>query len=204
MDISTQRVDIETEVRVPLASDKHGEIDATFISFTGLHEPHFAIRLGSAEGVKTPLVRIHSECVTGDTFGSLRCDCGPQLQEAITRIHEEGGYILYLRQEGRGIGLNAKLQAYREQDKGLDTFSANRALGFADDLRDFKLPCSMLDALKIKRVRLLSNNPEKHQALIDHGIEIIESVATGTFSNPNNQKYLEAKHTQKQHQLNLP
>lgn len=196
-------IQIETEVHVPLNSIKHGDIDATFISFTGLDEPHFAIRLGNITGAEAPLVRIHSECVTGDTFGSLRCDCGPQLQEAIARTHEEGGYILYLRQEGRGIGLNAKLKAYKEQDKGLDTFSANRILGFADDLRDFKLPCFMLDALGIKRLRLLSNNPEKRQSLIDHGIEVVEAVRTGTFSNPNNQKYLEAKHAQKQHQLNI-
>jgi len=196
-----QPIDIETEVQVPIQAAK-GEIDATFISFSGLREPHFAIKLGPADGPGViPLVRIHSECVTGDIFGSLRCDCGPQLHEAIDRISTEGGYILYLRQEGRGIGLNSKLRAYKEQDKGLDTFEANRVLGFPDDARDFNLPAALLKVLKVTQLRLLSNNPDKLKSLIENGIDVVSSVPTGTFMNSKNQKYLEAKHLQKGHQL---
>jgi GTP cyclohydrolase II len=193
-------ITVETRVQVPMRTPT-GDIPSLFISFSGLQDSHFAIQLGEPQHNVPPLVRIHSECVTGDTFGSLRCDCGPQLQEAIQRIHKEGGYILYLRQEGRGIGLNSKLRAYKEQDKGLDTFEANRVLGFPDDARDFNLPAQLLKALSVNKIRLLSNNPEKLKYLIDNGIDVVERLSTSTFANPQNQKYLEAKRLLKNHQL---
>ncbi|MES2206596.1 MAG: GTP cyclohydrolase II RibA [Pseudomonadota bacterium] len=197
---STLKIAIETSVQIPIQS-AIGEIETTFISFTGLDDPHFAIQLGTLDRDKAPLVRIHSECATGDIFGSLRCDCGPQLQEAIVKIHNEGGYIIYLRQEGRGIGLNSKLRAYKEQDKGLDTFMANQVLGFPDDARDLKLPAELLKALGVQKLRLLSNNPDKFHSLVESGLDVIERVPTGKFENPKNKKYLDAKRTQKNHNL---
>jgi len=152
-------------VEIPILS--HGHV-GKFFSFDGLEAPeeHVAIVIGSLEQ-KSPLVRIHSECLTGDIFGSHRCDCGAQLNEALERMTEEGGVLLYLRQEGRGIGLYAKLAAYRLQDGGLDTFEANRQLSFPDDGRDFTAAAQMLTALGVKRCRLMTNNPEKVEAL--HG-----------------------------------
>src|SRR6266481_9269583 len=124
-----------------------------------------------------PLLRIHSECLTGDVFGSLRCDCGDQLELAMRAIAREGcGVLIYEHQEGRGIGLMAKLQAYALQDTGLDTITANHALGFEADCRDFSLPVAILNDLGIRRVRLLSNNPDKLRALVNAGIEVVEHI----------------------------
>src|SRR5258707_13655861 len=124
-----------------------------------------------------PLLRIHSQCFTGEILGSLRCDCREQLEIAMATIAEEGcGLVIYEHQEGRGIGLMAKLQAYALQDKGLDTIEANHALGFDADCRDFGLPIAILHDLKISKVRLLSNNPEKYRALVEAGIEVIERI----------------------------
>ncbi len=140
---------------------------AVFLSFTGLvdDKEHIAIGLGDFKNVDIPLVRLHSECLTGDVFGSERCDCGPQLNEAIRRIDSEGGFILYLRHEGRGIGLCNKLSAYNLQSNGFDTYDANRQLGFEDDLRDYSSAAQMLFALGKRKIRLLSNNPEKKKQL---------------------------------------
>lgn len=123
-------------------------IPGTFYSFTGLEadKEHIVIKLGPAS-INSPLVRLHSECLTGDVFSSQRCDCGPQLSESIERMHEEGGYLIYLRQEGRGIGLYAKLDTYRLQDTGMDTFEANQHLNFGEDDRDFTEAAHMLKAL---------------------------------------------------------
>ena len=128
-----------------------------------------ALELGRPGAARLPLVRLHSECLTGDVFGSQRCDCGPQLREAIERITERGGYVLYLRQEGRGIGLYAKLDAYALQDAGLDTYQANLALGHAEDERDYTPAAQMLLALGASRVALLTNNPDKVEQLRDLG-----------------------------------
>ena len=147
-------------------------------------QEHVALVVG-AFGGKPPLVRLHSECLTGDVFGSLKCDCGPQLQEALRIIGAAGGgVLLYLRQEGRGIGLANKLRAYALQDRGLDTVDANRRLGFADDERDYGHAAAMLRALGIDRVRLLTNNPNKVAGLEGAGIEVVERVAAPHADQP--------------------
>lgn len=154
---------------------------------------HVAMVLGPV-GTGTPLLRIHSECMTGDVFGSLRCDCGEQLAAARARIGEEGaGIILYLRQEGRGIGLANKLRAYQLQDQGFDTVEANHALGFAADLRQFGVAAAMLDALGVGSVRLMTNNPRKQDALEKAGIRITERVPVRVPVLPENRRYLQTK-----------
>src|SRR5690349_18152951 len=140
---------IRTQVTVPLRFDDGYATTAQVFTFTGLSDgkEHLAWGLGDFQAAEVPLVRAHSECLTGDVFGSARCDCGPQLREAVERIATTGGYLLYLRQEGRGIGLYAKLDAYALQDTGLDTYAANRALGHADDERDYTAAAEMLSTL---------------------------------------------------------
>jgi GTP cyclohydrolase II len=140
-----------------------------------------------------PLVRVHSRCLTGDVFGSLRCDCGPQLEHALQRLAAEGGVLVYLEQEGRGIGLKAKLEAYRLQDLGLDTYEANRRLGYAPDLRDYAPAAQMVLALGARRVRLLTGNPDKVRQLRRYGVEVADIVPTPTFANRHNLGYLRAK-----------
>jgi GTP cyclohydrolase II len=142
----------------------------------------------------TPLVRIHSQCLTGDVFHSLRCDCRQQLEMALAMIRDLGaGILIYEQQEGRGIGLMAKLQAYELQDAGLDTVEANERLGFKADQRDFALPGQMLKALGVSRVRLLSNNPEKVEALEQAGIEVVERVPCEVIASPHAEEYLKTK-----------
>ncbi|WPC05428.1 GTP cyclohydrolase II [Pseudomonas benzenivorans] len=194
-------IKIRNQVAIPLSS---GNCVGTFISFSGLssnHE-HIAIRFGSAE-LDNPLVRIHSECLTGDVFTSQRCDCGPQLNEAIARLNEEGGLLIYLRQEGRGIGLYAKLDAYRLQDGGLDTFEANTHLNFPEDSRDFSHAAQMLHALNVRRCRLMTNNPDKVIALKSCGIEVDYAIPTGVFVTEHNRHYLQAKVAKKNHLIDL-
>jgi GTP cyclohydrolase II len=141
-----------------------------------------------------PLVRIHSQCLTGDVFHSLRCDCRQQLEMALAMIRDEGaGILIYEQQEGRGIGLMAKLQAYELQDSGLDTVEANERLGFKADQRDFALPGQMLKALGVSKVRLLSNNPEKVEALKRAGVEVVERVPCEVEPSPHAEEYLKTK-----------
>ncbi|MCF7980954.1 MAG: GTP cyclohydrolase II [Pseudomonadales bacterium] len=155
---------------------------------------HVAITLGDVGDGEPVLARIHSECLTGDALFSLRCDCGHQLEEALKRISKEGrGVILYLRQEGRGIGLANKIKAYELQDAGADTVEANEQLGFGADMRDYSICKAMLAQLKIKSVRLMTNNPVKVQALESFGIEVLERIPLQTGQNPHNKKYLETK-----------
>jgi GTP cyclohydrolase II len=159
-----------------------------------------ALILGE-EPPTTPLVRIHSECLTGDVLGSLRCDCGDQLELAMRAIAREGsGLLIYEQQEGRGIGLMAKLQAYSLQEDGMDTIEANHALGFSTDGRDFALPVAILHDLTITRVRLLSNNPQKSRALIDAGIDA-ELVPCEVAPNPYSSSYLKTKREKMGHVL---
>jgi GTP cyclohydrolase II len=147
-------------------------------------------------------VRLHSECLTGDVFGSLKCDCGPQLKDALRIIGEAGGGILlYLRQEGRGIGIANKIRAYALQDRGLDTVDANRRLGFADDERDYADAAAMLKALGADRVRLLTNNPTKAAGLEAAGVTVVERVAHHMPVNPHNADYLATKRDRSGHLL---
>jgi GTP cyclohydrolase II len=191
---------IRQKVRIPL-----GNVEADFFTFHGLGDglEHLALGLGNWETNPLPLVRVHSECLTGDVFGSGKCDCGDQLKEAITTISQSGGILLYLRQEGRGIGLYNKLDAYSYQAQGYDTYAANRALGLQDDLRDYKVAKQMLSALGISKIRLLSNNPDKAAQLRKFGVEIQEEVSTGAFVKESNRRYLEAKISQTNHRIKL-
>ena len=155
---------------------------------------HVALTLGEMDGPDPVLVRVHSECLTGDAFSSLRCDCGPQLHAALNAISDRGwGCLLYLRQEGRGIGLHAKIQAYRLQDQGADTLDANLMLGLPGDNRDYKIAASMLEFLKIDKVSLLTNNPDKIGQLKEYGIEVSERVPLVVGVGDSNRSYLETK-----------
>lgn len=192
-----------SRVRVPLRFGDGYSVDAELVTFHGLTDgqEHVAVVLGDPGPV--PLVRLHSECLTGDVFGSARCDCGPQLREAVERIAERGGVLLYLRQEGRGIGLYNKLDAYALQDQGLDTYAANTALGLPEDARDYTAAAQMLGALGIRELDLLSNNPDKAGQLRDLGIDVRDRVRTGVFTTAHNVRYLRAKVLQTQHTLPL-
>lgn len=182
-----------------------GRYNGVFYGFDGLADTkeHIAIRLGNPEKTDVPLVRLHSECLTGDVFGSMRCDCGAQLAEAVDRIQTHGGYLLYLRQEGRGIGLYSKLDAYRLQAVGMNTFEANRALGFEGDMRDYKVAAQMLIALGHRRISLLTNNPDKVRQLGEYGIEVVDRVGTGVHCNVHNHSYLTSKADAGGHHINV-
>jgi len=194
---------VRTRVRLPLRLADGFECVADVMSFEGLADvgEHLALALGEPGPV--PLVRVHSECLTGDVLGSRRCDCGPQLRESLERVEAAGGYVLYLRQEGRGIGLYAKLDAYALQDEGLDTYDANLALGFAEDERDYTVAAQMLAALDVRRLRLLSNNPDKALQLAAHGIEVVTRVPTAVHLCATNRRYLAAKVRRGLHGLDL-
>ncbi|GLQ98976.1 GTP cyclohydrolase II [Dyella mobilis] len=196
---------VRTAAQLPIHLADGREAASTIYSFHGLSDgkEHVALRFGNADA-EAPLVRLHSECMSGDVFGSARCDCGPQLQESLRRLHEEGGYLLYMRQEGRGIGLYGKLDAYRLQEQGHDTFEANRALGHGDDERDYTAAADMLKALGITRITLVTNNPEKRRQLQALGIEVAAVQPTGLFSGKHNLRYLQAKVRHTHHTLALP
>ena len=203
---------IRTQVTVPLRFSDGYATSARVFTFEGLADgrEHLALGLGDRSRVlrpdprHVPLVRPHSECLTGDVFGSERCDCGPQLREAVERIADTGGYLLYLRQEGRGIGLYAKLDAYGLQDAGLDTYEANLALGHAEDERDYTVAAQMMRALGLTRVALLSNNPDKARQLARLGVTVTETVPTGVHLSASNAGYLATKARRGAHTLDLP
>ena len=199
---------VRTRVTVPLRFADGYTTTARVLTFDGLVDgrEHLALGLGDWESAvpATPLVRPHSECLTGDVFGSQRCDCGPQLREAVERIAEPGGLLLYLRQEGRGIGLYAKLDAYALQDRGLDTYDANLALGYPEDARDYTVAAQMLRALDADRIALLSNNPDKAEQLAGLGVEITERVKTGVHLSAANAGYLATKALHSAHTLDVP
>jgi len=173
----------------------------------GFEEPdtgkeHIALTLGNLDSDEPLLARTHSECLTGDALYSMRCDCGYQLEEALRSIAREGrGILMYLRQEGRGIGLLNKIRAYHLQDLGADTVEANEQLGFAADLRDYSMCKDMLEHLGIKRIRLMTNNPRKVQALTSYGIEVVERVPLHVGRNPHNENYLKTKQSKLGHWL---
>ena len=186
---------VRRQVPVPLRFADGYATTAQVFSFDGLVDgaEHLAVGLGCWSGPAAPPVRPHSDCLTGDVLGSQRCDCGPQLREAVERISAASGLLLYLRQEGRGIGLYNKLDAYALQDAGLDTYAANVALGHREDERDYTAAAQMLAALEVDRVRLLTNNPDKSAQLRRLGVTVTEQVPTGEHRGPANAAYLTAK-----------
>lgn len=173
---------------------KYGRFTVEALEVEGTPLEFIAISKGDCAGGEPPLVRMHSECLTGDALGSLRCDCGEQLAAALTLISEEGrGLVLYLRQEGRGIGLANKIRAYALQDSGMDTVDANVALGLPVDGREYATAAAILRHLEVTRVRLLTNNPDKCAALEAHRIEVVERISLTVPPNPSNLGYLHAK-----------
>lgn len=168
-------------------------------------ETHLALVRGDMPGPEPTLVRIHSECLTGDVFGSRRCDCGEQLHAALKHIADKGhGLLVYLRQEGRGIGLAAKIQAYALQEQGLDTVQANLVLGYPPDLRDYGIAAQILKDLGVERIALMTNNPVKIDALSDLGIHVVERVALEVGTNPANERYMATKREKMGHMLHQP
>ena len=194
---------VRREVQLPLRLADGSSVPARMFTFHGLVDGREHVAIGLGEAADVPLVRLHSECLTGDVLGSARCDCGPQLQEAITQIADAGGYLLYLRQEGRDIGLYNKIDAYALQEDGLDTYEANLALGFAEDERDYTVAVQMLGALGVDRLDLLSNNPDKAAQLEEAGLTVVRRVHTGLHVSPVNLGYLAAK-AAGGHVLHLP
>ena len=192
-------VRLVARARLPLPNLPDTQIAAFRATDDG--QEHVAVIVG-AFGGKPPLVRLHSECLTGDVFGSLKCDCGPQLRQALQLLAQDGGGILlYLRQEGRGIGLGNKLRAYALQDRGFDTVEANLRLGFADDERDYQHAAAILRVLAVDEVRLLTNNPGKVAGLEDAGIRVVGRVGHKMPANPHNAHYLAIKRDKSGHIL---
>jgi GTP cyclohydrolase II len=194
-----KRLAIAVRARLPVAA----RVDAEIVAFRSPEDPreHIALIVGQPDGTP-PVVRLHSECLTGDVLGSLKCDCGPQLHAALHEIAQASwGVLLYLRQEGRGIGLVNKLRAYQLQDQGFDTVDANVRLGFAIDARDFGVAARMLGLLGIRQVRLLTNNPAKVAGLEAEGIAVIERLPLAVPSNPHNERYLATKRDRTGHQI---
>ncbi|NLI13265.1 bifunctional 3,4-dihydroxy-2-butanone-4-phosphate synthase/GTP cyclohydrolase II [Pelotomaculum propionicicum] len=182
----------------------YGEFNAVAYESVLDGKGHIALVMGDLEKVEAPLVRVHSECLTGDVFGSIRCDCGDQLARAMEMIAEEGtGVLLYMRQEGRGIGLLNKIRAYNLQDQGKDTVEANLALGFPADLRDYGLGAQILSDLGLKKIKLITNNPRKIAGLEGHGLEVVQRVPIVIRPGKNNRFYLATKQKKLGHLLNI-
>ena len=183
---------------------QYGQFTAIAYKSTIDPDQHVALVKGDLSSDEPVLVRVHSECLTGDVFGSLRCDCGEQIEMALNAIAEEDrGVLLYMRQEGRGIGLHNKIAAYALQDKGLDTVEANESLGFPTDLRDYGIGAQILADLGVKKIRLLTNNPKKVVGLEGYGLHVVETVPLRVDPNPLNLRYLETKQQKLGHILNL-
>ncbi len=195
---------ITREVKVEMPT-QNGDFELVAYTVNDTKQEHLALVKGTWEPNEPILVRVHSSCVTGDIFGSCRCDCGPQLEYAMKKIEAEGkGVILYLNQEGRGIGLLNKLQAYKLQEQGYDTVEANIKLGFEGDQREYGIGAQILHDLGVKKIRLMSNNPKKRSGLIGYGLEITENVAVEVGRNIHNEFYLKTKVDKMGHSLKLP
>ncbi len=191
---------VEREQTIQLPTD-YGDFDFHLYRILTDGSHHLALTRGTIDPDKPTLVRVHSECLTGDVFLSKRCDCGGQLAAALEHISQEGGVLLYLRQEGRGIGLAAKIHAYKLQEQGFDTIEANEKLGFGSDLRDYGMGAQILHDLGVRRIRLLTNNPKKVVGLEGYGLEIVEQLPIRQEANPHNEKYLETKKLRMGHWL---
>jgi 3,4-dihydroxy 2-butanone 4-phosphate synthase/GTP cyclohydrolase II len=192
---------VELEQIVKMPTD-YGDFDLHLYRSTLDGQHHLALVKGKVDKNKPTLVRVHSQCLTGDVFGSRRCDCGNQLHAALQQIQDEGnGVLVYMRQEGRGIGLAAKIHAYKLQEEGLDTVEANARLGYPSDLRDYGLGAQILFDLGVRQFRFLTNNPKKVVGLEGYGLEMVEQVPIRSEANPHNAKYLETKRSKMGHLL---
>ncbi|GAA4099140.1 bifunctional 3,4-dihydroxy-2-butanone-4-phosphate synthase/GTP cyclohydrolase II [Mucilaginibacter panaciglaebae] len=204
-DLIAYRLDTETlvkkEVSVKLPTE-WGDFEMTAYTQLNTGENHIALVKGTWEPGEPILVRVHSSCVTGDIFGSCRCDCGPQLHRAMEMIEKEGkGVIVYMNQEGRGIGLVNKLKAYNLQENGFDTVEANLKLGFKMDQRDYGIGAQILRNLGVTKMRLMSNNPKKRAGLIGYGLEVVENIPIEIAANPHNEAYLKTKRDKMDHTI---
>ncbi|MEN9973962.1 MAG: hypothetical protein RIS20_2309 [Bacteroidota bacterium] len=194
---------IEEQVSVHMPTE-FGDFQLRAFKDTSNDQDHLVLTKGTWTKDEPVLVRVHSSCLTGDIFGSCRCDCGPQLHKAMEVIEKEGkGAIVYMNQEGRGIGLLNKLKAYKLQEEGLDTYEANEKLGFKADERDYGIGAQIIRSIGISKMRLMSNNPKKRTGLIGYGLEIVENVPLEVASNVHNQHYLETKRDKMGHNLKL-
>lgn len=192
---------VTAEQVVQLPTD-YGDFDLHLYRSNVDGQHHLALVCGKISASKPTLVRVHSECLTGDVFGSRRCDCGSQLHRALSQIQAEGsGVLVYMRQEGRGIGLAAKIHAYKLQEEGLDTVEANEKLGFPMDLREYGLGAQILSDLGVRKIRLLTNNPRKVVGLEGYGLHLVEQLPIRSEPNPHNQKYLDTKKNKMGHRL---
>jgi 3,4-dihydroxy 2-butanone 4-phosphate synthase/GTP cyclohydrolase II len=196
-DLIEYRIKVETlinrEIEVDMPTE-HGHFKLVAYKQTNTLETHMALVKGTWEKDEPVLVRVHSSCVTGDIFGSCRCDCGNQLHQAMEMVDKEGkGVVLYMKQEGRGIGLLNKLRAYKLQEQGLDTVEANLQLGFDMDERDYGVGAQILRDLGISKIRLMTNNPKKRVGLMGYGLEIVDNVSIEITPNPHNETYLRTK-----------
>jgi 3,4-dihydroxy 2-butanone 4-phosphate synthase/GTP cyclohydrolase II len=192
-------IERKIDVKMPTMD---GNFDMFLYEETNSEKQHLALKKGEWEESEPVLVRVHSSCMTGDIFGSCRCDCGPQLQRSMQMIEEAGkGVIVYMNQEGRGIGLFNKLKAYKLQEEGYDTLEANLKLGFKGDERDYGIGAQIIRDLGVKKMRLMSNNPKKRTGLIGYGIEIMENVQLEIESNQHNESYLKTKRDKMGHSL---
>jgi len=190
--MSNEEKHIRTRITIALRDN----ISADIVSFDipNMDKENIALIFNNNDKAEIPNVRLHSECLTGDVFGSQRCDCNSQLNKAIDNFSEEGGIILYLRQEGRGIGLYNKLDAYKLQiEQNINTYEANCKLGFADDIRDYSNASKMLKALNIEKINLMTNNPDKVNQLQNNSIDVIKQTPTSIMVTPDNENYLKAK-----------
>lgn len=195
---------IDRQVTVQMPTE-YGNFDLTAYTQTNTGETHLAITKGSWEEGEEVLTRVHSSCATGDIFGSCRCDCGPQLQKALEEIEKEGkGIVVYMQQEGRGIGLLNKLKAYKLQEEGYDTVEANLKLGFPMDQRDYGVGAQILRDMKVRKLRLMTNNPKKRAGLMGYGLEIVERVPLEVVPNPHNELYLTTKRDKMEHEILNP